>query len=70
MNRTIIWIFAGLSLVGAALNSVGYPILAQAVWIIPNTGLMIHNYTRGDLPHAVLFLALLALALAGVWRGL
>lgn len=70
MEPYLVWIFAVLSLTGAALVAEGRSLAGQIIWTVPNTGLAVHNYLAGDLAQAALFLAFLGFALRGICKSL
>jgi len=64
----VTWLWVGLGLTGAALVAGGHTLAGQAVWVVSNAGLVVHNWRIGQQAQTVMFAAYLTLAAWGVWR--
>lgn len=65
----MIWLMVGLAMFGAVLNAAGHPewmAWVMTVWVVSNTGLMLHNLRIRQWAQAALFGGYLIITIYGL----
>ena len=63
----LVWIWTGIAITGAILNA-RQSILGFYLWVVSNTGLVIHNILIAEISQAILFGVYTGISSYGIWK--